>query len=103
MKFLMPPPDPRHMLRQAMSDGSAHHEDKAQVDGRTVERIRIDPASTCPFPTVRAKPTYVYVDPETSIRSKYVLLQRSGSSMARSCGTTLSCATTRTSSCRELT
>jgi hypothetical protein len=65
MKFLMPQPDPLSQLRQAISDGSAHHEGKAQVEGRTVERIRIDPASTCPFPDCPPGPTYVYVDPET--------------------------------------
>ena len=65
MKFLMPQPDPLSQLRQAISDGSAHYEGKAQVDGRTVERIRIDPASTCPHPDCPPKPTYVYVDPET--------------------------------------
>jgi hypothetical protein len=65
MKFLMPQPDPFSQLRQAISDGSAHHEGKAQVDGRTVERIRIDPASTCPHPDCPSKPRYVYVDPET--------------------------------------
>ena len=42
----------------------AHYEGKAQVDGRTVERIRIDPASTCPHQTVR-RSQRTYVDPET--------------------------------------
>jgi hypothetical protein len=41
LQFVLPP-DPVTMLREAISAGSAHHEGKTQLDGRTVERIRID-------------------------------------------------------------
>jgi hypothetical protein len=63
--FVMPQPDPLTQLRQAISDGSAHDEGKAQLDGRTVERIRIDPPSASPFPNCPPDPTYAYVDPDT--------------------------------------
>lgn len=52
------PPDPVAMLRQAISDGTAHHEGRTELNGRTVERIRVD-ASFGPAPT------YYYVDPDT--------------------------------------
>jgi hypothetical protein len=63
--FLMPQPDPVSRLRQAISDGSAHHEGAAELDGRTVERIRIDPPSACAYPECAPEPAYVYVDPDT--------------------------------------
>ena len=58
--------DPAAELREAISAGRAHDEGKMQLDGRTVERIRIDP----PPPVLRLancprEPVYVYVDPET--------------------------------------
>jgi hypothetical protein len=53
-------------LRAAISAGIAHDEGKTQLDGRTVERIRIDPPSGCPPPAnCPHEPAYVYVDPET--------------------------------------
>jgi hypothetical protein len=52
------PPDLVAMLRQAISDGTAHHEGRTVLDGRTVERIRVDPQ-------FGPAPTYYYVDPET--------------------------------------
>ena len=52
------PPDPVAMLRQAISDGSARDEGETELDGRTVERIRVDGKFT-------PDPTYYYVDPET--------------------------------------
>ena len=57
------PPDPVTELRDAISAGRAHLEGKTQLDGRTVERIRIEPVrqcATCPLTS-----GYVYVDPET--------------------------------------
>jgi hypothetical protein len=61
------PLDPAAELRAAISAGRARDEGKTQLDGRTVERIRIDPPpgacrrrGQCP-----SEPLYVYVDPET--------------------------------------
>jgi hypothetical protein len=51
--------DPATLLREAISAGRAQDEGKTQLDGRTVERIRIDDPC-CPGP-----PEYHYVDPET--------------------------------------
>jgi hypothetical protein len=44
----------------------AHDEGKTQLNGRTVERIRMD-APTCPsgFPNCPREPAYAHVDPET--------------------------------------
>jgi hypothetical protein len=65
VKFLIPP-DPVAALRQAISDGSAHHEGKAELHGRTVERIRIDLPTSCPGdPDCPPEPSYAYVDPAT--------------------------------------
>jgi len=57
--------DPAKRLREAIDAGTAHHEGKTQLDGRTVERIRIDPPSDCPDPPCSREPGYAYVDPET--------------------------------------
>ena len=57
------PPDPVTDLREAISAGRAHDEGKTQLNGRTLERIRIDPTSDCHDPS--CKPHYWYVDPET--------------------------------------
>jgi hypothetical protein len=61
------PLDPAAELRAAISAGRARDEGKTQFDGRTVERIRIDPPpeacrrrGQCPI-----EPLYVHVDPET--------------------------------------
>ena len=58
------PLNPAADLRKAISAGRAHDEGKTQLDGRTVERIRIDtaclPLANCP-----RGPVYLYVDPET--------------------------------------
>jgi hypothetical protein len=71
------PSDPVQDLRQAISDGRAHDEGKTTLDGRTVERIRIDPAErtvqTTPIEClgsvcIRGRlrpPVYAYVDPKT--------------------------------------
>jgi hypothetical protein len=58
--------NPAAELRAAISMGIAHDEGKTQLDGRTVERIRIDPPSDCPsLANCPHEPLYVYVDPET--------------------------------------
>jgi hypothetical protein len=57
--------DPATRLREAINAGAAHHEGKTQLDGRTVERIRIDPPSDCPVAPCSQEPGYAYVDPET--------------------------------------
>ena len=60
------PLDPAAELRAAISAGRAHDEGKTQLDGRTVERIRIDPPPAClQLPNCPREPLYVYVDPET--------------------------------------
>jgi hypothetical protein len=61
------PPDPVTQLRDAISAGTAHDEGKTQLDGRTVERIRIDPPSACgqEIPGCRREAGYAYVDPKT--------------------------------------
>jgi hypothetical protein len=54
------------MLREAISGGRAHDEGETQLDGRTVERIRIDLSSACPAdPNCPRETPYWYVDPET--------------------------------------
>jgi hypothetical protein len=55
-------PDPFGHLRQAIEDGTAHREGTAVLDGRTVERIRID-CDHAKFPG--CGPIYAFVDPET--------------------------------------
>ena len=62
------PLDPAADLRAAISTGRAHDEGKTELDGRTVERVRIDPppTSACPrYAKCPRGPVYVYVDPET--------------------------------------
>lgn len=76
--FFDVPPDPTTWLRGAIREGSAHDEGRTQLDGRTVERIRID----CPAEAPRQGPdraplphclpeTYVYVDSETYFPVQY--------------------------------
>ncbi len=57
-------PEPVDALLEAISAGRAHREGRTDVDGRTVERIRLDPMPGCPTPGC-ALPSYLYVDPET--------------------------------------
>jgi hypothetical protein len=57
--------DPVGELREPISAGTAHDEGKTQLDGRAVERIRLDPA--CPDPTCPREPAYAYVDPDTFV------------------------------------
>jgi hypothetical protein len=59
------PLDPVKELREAISEGRAHEEGETQLDGRTVERIRIDASPRCPFPVCSREPSYAYVDPDT--------------------------------------
>jgi hypothetical protein len=72
LQFVLPP-DPVVMLREAIRSGNAHHEGRTQLDGRTVERIRIDgprmsddgalTSSACAFPSCAFGDAYV--DPDT--------------------------------------
>ena len=55
-------PDPFGHLRQSIDDGTAHREGTTVLDGRTVERIRID-CDSAKFPG--CGPIYAFVDPET--------------------------------------
>lgn len=64
LRFVFPL-DPVTDLREAISAGRAHDEGKTKLNGRTVERIRIDPPSACPDPVCPREPAYAYVDPET--------------------------------------
>jgi hypothetical protein len=59
--------DPVGDLREWLAAGTAHDEGKVQLDGRTVQRIRIDPpAGECdPLPACPDEPMYWYADPET--------------------------------------
>ncbi len=61
------PVDPVGDLREWLAAGSAHDEGKVQLDGRIVQRIRIDPPSgdCSAFPTCPDEPLYWYADPET--------------------------------------
>jgi hypothetical protein len=60
------PADPVADLRLAIRDGRAHDEGRTKLEGRTVERIRIDPEPYCPrIMRCRKHPSYAYVDPET--------------------------------------
>jgi hypothetical protein len=65
--------DPARALRDAISAEEAHDEGKTQLDGRTVERIRIDPPFDCP-PRANCprEPAYAYVDPETFYPVEFV-------------------------------
>jgi len=68
------PPNPVADLREAIKAGRAHDEGKTELDGRTVERIRIDPPSDCPsrFANCPRDRLYVYVDPETFYPVQFV-------------------------------
>ena len=54
-------PDPYGGIRQAIDDGTAHLEGRTVLEGRSVERIRVD----CPARYALCDPSYWYVDPET--------------------------------------
>jgi hypothetical protein len=60
---VMFPVDPVEDLRGAIAAGWAHHDGKTELEGRTVERIRLDIPLNCPDPP--CEPSYAYVDPET--------------------------------------
>jgi hypothetical protein len=59
------PIDPVAELRDAITAGTAHDEGKTQLNGRTVERVRIDPESPCGSPGCAREPFYWFVDPKT--------------------------------------
>jgi hypothetical protein len=59
--------NPAGDLREVINAGTAHDEGKTQLDGHTVERIRIDPPPPpCSYcPSGHPELIYAYVDPET--------------------------------------
>jgi hypothetical protein len=60
--------DPFASVRKMIGEGRAHREGTTQLDGRTVERVRFDPPTSCPPPAAGHCPTepeYGYFDPET--------------------------------------
>jgi hypothetical protein len=57
--------DPYGGIRQAIDEGTAHHEGSTVLDGRTVERIRIDCTKEQRAKYPICDPRYAYVDPET--------------------------------------
>jgi hypothetical protein len=61
--------DPWAFALEKISEGRAHREGSTtQLDGRTVERVRFDPPTSCPAPAAGHCPTepeYGYFDPET--------------------------------------
>jgi hypothetical protein len=59
------PLDPVAELRQSLKAGTAHDEGKTTFNGRTVERIRIDPEQPCGVPGCPQQPWYWYVDPQS--------------------------------------
>jgi hypothetical protein len=55
----------RDEISQALADGRAHNEGMTEIDGHSVFRYRLDCRVTpCP------RPSYVYMDPETSLPLK---------------------------------
>jgi hypothetical protein len=59
------PVDPVGDLRQSLGAGTAHDEGKTKLDGRTVQRIRVDPDPRCASRGCPRQPLYWYVDPKT--------------------------------------
>ncbi len=66
------PLNPVADLREAIRAGRAHDEGKTELDGRTVERIRIDPFCPSRF-TSCPRDLYAYVDPETFYPVQFVV------------------------------
>jgi hypothetical protein len=58
-------PDPVTRLRRWIRTGYAVDEGQVQLDGRTVERIRMDPPPDCLDSRAECPPAYAYVDPDT--------------------------------------
>lgn len=56
--------DPVKTLREAIADGTAHHDGRTQLNGRVVDRIRFERPSTC-LRTTCPLPEVAFVDPET--------------------------------------
>jgi hypothetical protein len=59
------PWDPVTELRDALDLGRAHDEGTTQLDGRTVQRIRLEFLCDSQSPGCEHEPSYAYVDPET--------------------------------------
>lgn len=58
-------PNPVAALRDAIADGTARLDGRAEVDGRIVERIRYESTTACPGSTCPPHEDVAYVDPET--------------------------------------
>jgi hypothetical protein len=59
------PIDPVADLRQRLAAGTAHDVGRTTWQGRTVERIRLDPGADCASQGCPWRPFYWYVDPKT--------------------------------------
>jgi len=59
------PVDPVADLRRSLDAGTAHDEGTTKLDGRTVQRIRVDPDPGCAARGCPQRPLYWYVDPKT--------------------------------------
>jgi hypothetical protein len=57
--------DPVTRLRRWIRTGYAVDEGQVRLDGRTVERIRMDPAPDCLDSKAECPPAFAYVDPDT--------------------------------------
>src|SRR5262249_62311317 len=61
--------DPWAFALEKISEGRAHREGATQLYGRTVERVRFDPPSSCPPPApvghCPSDPEHGYFDPQT--------------------------------------
>jgi hypothetical protein len=59
------PVDPVADLRRSLDAGTAHDDGKTEFDGRTAQRIRVDPDPRCASRGCPQQPFYWYVDPES--------------------------------------
>ena len=59
------PVDPVADLRQSLDAGTVHDEGRTKLDGRTVQRIRVDPSPHCASRGCPREPLFWYVDPKT--------------------------------------
>jgi hypothetical protein len=82
--YISPPGDQGYVatLREAIAAGIAFDEGATELDGRTVERIRIE--HQCLEPPCAEAPSYTYVDPQSFfpvqevLPSGYVIVNRDG-------------------------
>ena len=78
----VPALDPAVAVRSAIRDGRAHDQGRTKLDGRTVERIRVDPCPPNKPAACRATLTqfggYAYVDPKTHYPIEIRLAESAG-------------------------